>query len=328
MVDICNEDLYILDPQFEDKDEIDLLQTDDVIADFGSNVASGGDETDQGSQSYFAVDSDRPSDSPSVTSLLSSLTSEPASFSQLNGSSNNGKLSSSIEADPLPYQSLLGNKSDSLTPRTQPHLGNIDLGPNTLPIATIEQGSGFAFPSNHNDLTLLATPSNYSVDSPPRSPRRGQKPQSFALQDQLMSAAKVGNVSLLKQLHHKGVNLMMTDDKGMMVLFNLKFFFLLIHIIFVHNSGMTALHYAVMKEHENAVSFLLNAFTPDMLGLADREQGHTALHKAVESGNRNICTMLAIRGSKLALKDNRGRTARDLAQELGQQDLAAMLTRK
>ncbi|KAJ6219702.1 hypothetical protein RDWZM_005514 [Blomia tropicalis] len=305
VVDICNEDLYILDPQFEDKDEIDLLQTDDVIADFGSNVASGGDETDQGSQSYFAVDSDRPSDSPSVTSLLSSLTSEPASFSQLNGSSNNGKLSSSIETDPLPYQSLLGNKSDSLTPRTQPHLGNIDLGPNTLPISTIEQGSGFAFPSNHNDLTLLATPSNYSVDSPPRSPRRGQKPQSFALQDQLMSAAKVGNVSLLKQLHHKGVNLMMTDDKG-----------------------MTALHYAVMKEHENAVSFLLNAFTPDMLDLADREQGHTALHKAVESGNRNICTMLAIRGSKLALKDNRGRTARDLAQELGQQDLAAMLTRK
>ena len=84
----------------------------------------------------------------------------------------------------------------------------------------------------------------------------------------------------------------------------------------------------MINGHENAVSFLLNAFTPDMLDLADREQGQTALHKAVQTGNRNICTMLAIRGATLSVKDKQGRSAQELAHFLGQHDLAATLTRK
>lgn len=91
---------------------------------------------------------------------------------------------------------------------------------------------------------------------------------------------------------------------------------------------MSALHYAVLNGHENAVSFLLNAFTPDMLDLTDREQGHTALHKAVLLGHRNICTMLVIRGAALDLKDHQGRSAQELAHCLGQHDLAATLSRK
>ena len=91
---------------------------------------------------------------------------------------------------------------------------------------------------------------------------------------------------------------------------------------------MTALHHAVINGNENAVSFLLNAFTSDMLDLAEHEQGHTALHKAVLSGHRNICTMLVIRGATLSVKDHQGRSAQELAQCLGQHDIAAALTRK
>ena len=91
---------------------------------------------------------------------------------------------------------------------------------------------------------------------------------------------------------------------------------------------MSALHHAVQCGHEDVVSFLLNAFTPDMLDLADREQGHTALHMAVLLGHRNICTMLAIRGATLDVKDKQGMSAQELAHFLGQHDLAATLTRK
>lgn len=120
-----------------------------------------------------------------------------------------------------------------------------------------------------------------------------------------MSAAQTGDVGLLKNLHHQGVNLMGVDE-----------------------NRMTALHHAAMNGHESAVAFLLNAFTPDVVDLADRLRGQTALHHAVMAGHRNISTMLVIRGATLSAKDHQGRSALDLAHFLGRHDLALALSRK
>ena len=306
MVDICNEDLYILDPQFEEKDEIDLLTSEEVI-DFGvsANGSSAPDETDQGSQSCPAPDSDQTSDNPSGNSLPSRFSSDFTTLPQLN--SNNTPYNSEANTSE-------GNQFSfsSMSPTTNRHqkqgtsrLNTLECVPNSLSINSCDFGGKFA---NHNGSLGLSplSPQPYSIDSPPRSPRRGQKmPQTYMLQEQLVLASQKGNVDWLKELHHKGVNLMLTDAKG-----------------------MTSLHHAVINGRDNAVAFLLNAFTPDMLDHAEKENGQTALHKAVLSGNREICTSLAIRGASLNVKDHQGRSAQELAQYLGQHDLAATLTRK
>ena len=83
-----------------------------------------------------------------------------------------------------------------------------------------------------------------------------------------------------------------------------------------------------MNGQETTVSFLLNAFTIEMLELADMEQGHTALHKAVQARNREIATMLVVRGANVLARDRDGQSVHELALCSGQPELAATLKRK
>lgn len=91
---------------------------------------------------------------------------------------------------------------------------------------------------------------------------------------------------------------------------------------------MSALHHAVIHEQEEAVAFLANAFTQEMLDLGENADGHTALHKAILSTNREICITLVVRGASLFVKNYKGQTAEQLALATGQHELAATLLRK
>lgn len=91
---------------------------------------------------------------------------------------------------------------------------------------------------------------------------------------------------------------------------------------------MSALHYAVLNNQEEAVSFLANAFTQEMIDLTEPEKGHTALHKAIIGACGNICISLVIRGARLDIKDGDGQTVEQLGENLGRNELLKTLLRK
>lgn len=53
--------------------------------------------------------------------------------------------------------------------------------------------------------------------------------------------------------------------------------------------------------------------------------GQTALHKAASGRQRSICYMLVAAGASLIIQDNNGRTARLLALEMEDRELASYL---
>ena len=123
--------------------------------------------------------------------------------------------------------------------------------------------------------------------------------------DEVLQSAKHGDLSLLKQLHHKGVSLLAVDEQG-----------------------MTALHHAARYGYENIVGFLISAAPSTILDLSDNEYGHTALHKAALHRRHNICSMLASRGASLTKLDHQGLTPKQLALKAGDEELANYLQRK
>ncbi|OTF74902.1 hypothetical protein BLA29_008903 [Euroglyphus maynei] len=193
---------------------------------------------------------------------------------------------------------------------------NIDCTSATTTGTTSPTKTMIISPCKQNGNSLLPMIDS-SPTPPPKSPQRRRRPQiqmmnqlspqtnRRPLQNQLMLAARNGDISLLKHLHHKGVNLMLIDEKG-----------------------MSALHYAVMNNQEEAVSFLANAFTQQMIDLCEPEFGHTALHKAVIGDKRDICLSLIIRGARVDIPDNNGENIEQLARNLGRHDLIKLLLRK
>lgn len=91
---------------------------------------------------------------------------------------------------------------------------------------------------------------------------------------------------------------------------------------------MSALHHAVIHQQEEAVAFLANAFSIDMLDHEEHTNGHTALHKAVLCANRDICISLVVRGANIYHKAYNGQSAQQLAISTGQHDLIAALLRE
>ncbi|KAH9493391.1 hypothetical protein DERF_014144 [Dermatophagoides farinae] len=360
VVDICHEDLFILDPQFDEKDDLDLFTSEEVIAKVVAGVSSSASASSSPTPSPLAIESllanqnieqspssttatsnqnlvtkslpisttlmtnsdlrtnslDLPHDDdvdnhfhrktldsiPSPLSPQQSPSKSPSQTSSLSDTDNNNNNDSTIVAEPY-YRQM--RKLDKLRP------SNIDCTNrvNRLQVQS-DNTSAIISPSkqNGNSSTLSSlSPVPFADDSPPKSPRRRHRilsPQTNRrpLLNQLMLAARNGDVSLLKHLHHKGVNLMLIDEKG-----------------------MSALHYAVLNSQDEAVSFLANAFTQQMIDLAEPEFGHTALHKAIIAAKRDICITLVLRGARLDIRDNNGQNIEQLGRNLGRHDLLKTL---
>lgn len=73
----------------------------------------------------------------------------------------------------------------------------------------------------------------------------------------------------------------------------------------------------------------LNFINPFFFSLSlDNFRGQTALHKAAENKQRNICYMLVAGGASLTMKDSDGQTPMMLAFQADDHDLAAYLESK
>ncbi|XP_014488535.1 PREDICTED: eye-specific diacylglycerol kinase [Dinoponera quadriceps] len=120
--------------------------------------------------------------------------------------------------------------------------------------------------------------------------------------DGILTAAKIGDLLTLKQLHEQGYSLLSIDA-----------------------NGQTALHLASKHGHKEIVRYLIACAPPTILNMVDNDKGQTALHKAAQNKRRSICCVLVAGGAALMIKDRLGRTPRDLALIAEDCDLAAYL---
>ncbi|XP_020293181.1 eye-specific diacylglycerol kinase isoform X2 [Pseudomyrmex gracilis] len=120
--------------------------------------------------------------------------------------------------------------------------------------------------------------------------------------DDILRAAKVGDLPVLKQLHQKGYSLLSIDE-----------------------TGQTALHLASRYGHKDIVRYLIGCAPPTILNMIDNDKGQTALHKAAQNKRRSICCMLVAGGASLTIKDRQGNTPHQLALIAEDHDLAAYL---
>ncbi|XP_012219138.1 eye-specific diacylglycerol kinase isoform X2 [Linepithema humile] len=120
--------------------------------------------------------------------------------------------------------------------------------------------------------------------------------------DDILRAAKIGDLPTLKQLNQKGYSLLSIDE-----------------------AGQTALHLASRHGHKDIVRYLIACAPPTILNMVDNDKGQTALHKAAQNKRRSICCMLVAGGASLMVKDRHGNTPHQLALIAEDHDLAAYL---
>ncbi|EZA49626.1 Eye-specific diacylglycerol kinase [Ooceraea biroi] len=120
--------------------------------------------------------------------------------------------------------------------------------------------------------------------------------------DDILRAAKIGDLPALKQFHEKSYSLLSIDE-----------------------TGQTALHLASKHGHKDIVRYLIACAPPTILNMIDNDKRQTALHKAAQTKRRSICCMLVAGGASLMVKDRHGNTPHQLALLAEDHDLAAYL---
>lgn len=119
---------------------------------------------------------------------------------------------------------------------------------------------------------------------------------------QFLQAAKDGDVSTIRMLLDKGVDI---QARGT-----------------YYRSEVTALHLASFEGKERTVQFLLSKGADVH---AKDESGETALHRAAISGNKQIVNLLLEHGADTEWKDSSGETALMQAAAHGHQDTVQLL---
>ncbi|XP_049820246.1 eye-specific diacylglycerol kinase isoform X2 [Aethina tumida] len=117
----------------------------------------------------------------------------------------------------------------------------------------------------------------------------------------MLSAAKIGDLKAIRELHCQGYSLLTKDP-----------------------SGQTILHYAARYGHKDLVKYVVR-FAPATINMIDNNLGQTALHKAATYKWRDICCILIAGGAALNIEDRKGLTPRLLALQAEDQELAAYL---
>jgi len=121
----------------------------------------------------------------------------------------------------------------------------------------------------------------------------------------VVKAAYDGDLKKVMELHSAGYSLLSINDQG-----------------------ETALHCAAEQGHREIVKYLLASAPPTILDMIDNDRGQTALHRASLSKQRTISCMLVAAGASLTLPDRGRKTARQLAEQVGDTDLAIYLESK
>ncbi|QQR49591.1 ankyrin repeat domain-containing protein [bacterium] len=158
-------------------------------------------------------------------------------------------------------------------------------------------------------------------------------PDDFCLEDkQLITAVKKGLHEALERilLFHKNVNL--EYEEGSLLHHAASEGHLKCAELLVNNGadisattphGGTPLHCAAWKGYTDIVQFLLNNNAP--INAINFIEQATPLHWAAKQNHTNCIALLLAAGANPTLKNATNKTAADYAEELGHQELAALL---
>ncbi|XP_014279423.1 eye-specific diacylglycerol kinase isoform X2 [Halyomorpha halys] len=108
--------------------------------------------------------------------------------------------------------------------------------------------------------------------------------------NRVLDAAKKGDLKKLKELHSEGYSLLSKNG-----------------------NGETALHMAAFHGQRDIIKYLITSAPHQIINLVEDQKGQSALHKAVESKDKNICCMLVAAGASLTTTDHNGNTPKDLS---------------
>ncbi|XP_028304948.1 diacylglycerol kinase iota isoform X3 [Gouania willdenowi] len=122
-----------------------------------------------------------------------------------------------------------------------------------------------------------------------------------AEEQELLTAARSGDLSLLCECVRRGVSLLVRDS-----------------------GGCSALHIAAQNGHTELVSYIIHQGSKALLDLLDREKGDTALHKAASEKQHAVCRLLVAAGASRDKTNFQGKTAADYAE--GDSELTAFLS--
>ncbi|KAL0273107.1 UNVERIFIED_CONTAM: hypothetical protein PYX00_005861 [Menopon gallinae] len=153
--------------------------------------------------------------------------------------------------------------------------------------------------------SVTASDDDFQTTSNTVSPASVTGPELSLLEkntDNIIKAARTGDLKLLRDLHNQGYSLLSIDT-----------------------AGQTALHYAAKHGHKDVIKYLIACAPGTILNMADNDTGRTALHVAAANKYRSICCMLVAGGASLTKKDHNGLTPRQLALQAEDTELAAYL---
>jgi pectate lyase len=88
-------------------------------------------------------------------------------------------------------------------------------------------------------------------------------------------------------------------------------------------SGCTPLHYAFKNKHYELAEFLIEHDVD--VNLSVNERGDTALHSAVRSSNLRIIELIMTKGADVAVRNDDGQTALDIAMDRGRTKIVKLL---
>lgn len=120
--------------------------------------------------------------------------------------------------------------------------------------------------------------------------------------EDVLRASRENDLRRLRDLHQQGYSMLSIDAVG-----------------------QTALHIAARADHRDIVKYLLANAPPAIVDIPDTERGQTALQVAAAAGRRSVCCLLVAAGASLAVRDRQGRTAKQLALQANDSELAHYL---
>lgn len=312
VVDICNDDLFILDPADDSyRDDTSTPSVPPYVgssptADICQEDISLADEGDLVSDNNNTIILFKPSlkddnEIPSTTDLVSSEESAP-----LDGSPITGKSSSQASISLVgKYERLVGDEKateakgvreeENNSVAQQRDRGNRNVSNNGGSQSDQERLSR----GGHNGSERRRRITSTDSDSP-----NLDKIDLELNSMEVLEASKKGDLQRIKELHDSGFSLLAVDEKG-----------------------LSAMHHAANAGHENVVQYLAT-HEPSLMDLRENVEGQTPLHKAAKHRKQKVCCILAAAGCSVSKVDYQGLSAKQLAKMEGDEELAAYLERK
>ncbi|XP_076064042.1 retinal degeneration A isoform X3 [Oratosquilla oratoria] len=298
VTDICTEDLFVLDPEMTDPTTIMSGVRGDVSVDNDldhaerlATMESENQRTSRPSSRHSTLDNMSVDNDMDHAERLTNTDSETQQASR--SSSRNYNLDGVSVDNDMDHAERLTNTDSETQQASRSSSRNSNLDGVSVD-NDMDHAERLTNTDSETQQASRSSSRNYNLDDVSHLLEKTS--------EDIIRAAKKGDLKILKDLHTQGFSLLSIDCHG-----------------------QTALHYAARQGHKDVVRYLIASAPPAILDMIDTEKGQTALHQAASHRRRTVCCMLVAAGASLVIRDQQGNTPRALAQRADDQELAAYL---